>query len=277
MLFRRARLPLRSKQVSPMTTNPDPPLLSEIARLFAQRAGQYCLSAAIVGVLGVTVFVALSLYMLSGNPPDQRDPVLLWKSMSEGQKFGAIFGLNFALWTPVLLGARAACRITTAQLANQELALPAIVVDMLRFLPSALVYALVIGVPVMMGSSCFVVPGLLIASFFTLVVPVRVSETLGIFPALRRNFSLTGKVFGGLFLITFLCAVVIAGVIALRVVTIDRWLPAAGIASLGLRLAIPYVPALLLMVLANVGFTLIYFAARRLENPMTYSAASSAP
>ena len=156
--------------------------------------------------------------------------------MGEGKKFAAIFGLNFALWTPVLLGSRAACRITTAQLANQELALPAIMVDMLRFLPSALVYALVIGVPVMMASSCFFIPGLLIASLFTLVVPVSVNETAGIFPALRRNFSLVSKVFGGLFLITLLCAVVIAGVIALRVVTIDHWLPAAGIASLGLRL-----------------------------------------
>ena len=135
--------------------------------------------------------------------------------------------------------------------------------------------ALVIGVPVMMGSSCFFVPGLLIASLFTLVVPVSVNESLGIHSALRRNFSLTGKVFGGLFLITFLCTVVIGGVIALRVASIDRWLPAIGVASMGLRLAIPYVPALLLMVLANVGFTLIYFAARRLENPMAYSATAS--
>lgn len=255
-----------------MTANPDPPLLSEIARLFAQRARQYCLSAAIVGVLGVTMFVALSLSLLSGNPPDQRDHLSPWTSMSEGQKFGAIFGLIFAFWTPVLLGARAACRITTAQLANQQLALSAVVMDMLRFLPSVLVYAVVIGLPIMMGSSCFVVPGLLIASLFTLVVPVSVNESLGIFPAIRRNFSLTGKVFGGLFLITLLCAVVIAAVIALRIATIDRWLPAVGIASLGLRSAIPYVPALLLMVLANVGFTLIYFAARRLETPLAYAA-----
>lgn len=260
-----------------MTANPDPPLLPEIARLFAQRAGQYCFSAGIAGVLGVAMIVAVALYILGGQSPGQTDPLLLWKSMSEGQKFTTIFGLILALWTPVLLGARAACRITTAQLANQELALSAIVLDMLRFLPSALVYALVIGVPVMMGSSCLFVPGLLIASLFTLVVPVSVNESLGIRTALRRNFSLVSKVFGGLFLITFVCAVVIAGVIVLRVVSIDRWLPAVGTAPLALRYAIPYVPALLLMVLANVGFTLIYFAARRMENPMAYSAASSAP
>jgi hypothetical protein len=255
-----------------MSTNPDPPLLREVARLFAQRVGEYCFSAAIAGALGVTVIVAMSLYMLSGSPPGQWDPVSLWKSMGEGKKFAAIFGLILALWTPVLLGARAVCRITSAQLANQELALSAIVVDMLRFLPSALVYALVIGLPVMMGSSCFFIPGLLVASLFTLVVPVSVNEPVGIFPALRRNFSLVRNVFGGLFLITFLCAVVIGGVIALRVASIDRWLPAVGVASMGLRLAIPYVPALLLMVLANVGFTLIYFAARRQENPMASSA-----
>jgi hypothetical protein len=155
--------------------------------------------------------------------------------------------------------------------------LSAIVVDMLRFLPSALVYALVIGLPVMMGSSCFFIPGLLVASLFTLVVPVSVNEPVGIFPALSRNFSLVRNVFGGLFLITFLCAVVIGGVIALRVASIDRWLPAIGVASMGLRLAIPYVPALLLMVLANVGFTLIYFAARRAEQPIAYSTAPPPP
>ncbi|HVG91268.1 MAG TPA: hypothetical protein VNB54_07235 [Alphaproteobacteria bacterium] len=251
-----------------MSTNPDPPLLREVARLFAQRVGDYCLSAGIAGVFGVTLVVAMSLYMLSSNPPGQWDPVVLWKSMGEGKQFVFIFGSIFAIWTPILLGARAVCRITSAQLANQELGLPAIVMDMLRFLPSALLYALVMGVPVMMGFSCLFIPALLIASLFTLVVPVSVNETVGILPALRRNFSLVRKVFGGLFLITFLCAIVIGGVVALRIATMDRWLPSAGAASLLLRYAFPYVPALLLMVLANVGFTLIYFAARRLENPM---------
>jgi hypothetical protein len=255
-----------------MSTNPDPPLLPEIARLFAQRAGQYCLAAVITGVFGVTLVVAISLYMLSGNSPGQLDPLLLWKSMGGGKQFITVFGLIFALWTPVLLGARAACRITTAQLANQELASPAIVMDMLRFLPSALVYALVIGLPVLMGSSCLFIPGLLIASSFALVVPVSVNEPVGIFAALRRNFSLISKVFGGLFLITFLCAAVIVGIIAIRAISIDRWLPAFGVASPGLRIAIPYVPALLLMVLANVAFTLIYFAACRLERPLAYAA-----
>jgi hypothetical protein len=61
-------------------------------------------------------------------------------------------------------------------------------------------------------------------------------------------------------------------VIALRIASIDRWLPAVGVVSMGLRLAIPDVPALLLMVLANVGFILIYFAARRRENPIASSA-----
>jgi|SRR6478672_3219499 len=258
-----------------MAADSDPPLFPEIARLFAQKVGQYCLSAAVAGVFGVAAIVAMSLYIVRGNSAASPDPLLLWKSMDEGKKFAAIFGLIFALWTPVLLGARAACRITTAQLADQELALPAIVVDMLRFLPSALVYALVIGLPVLIGSNCLFIPGLLIASSFTLIVPVSVNEPVGIFAALRRNFSLLSKVFGGLFLITLLCAAVMAGIIVLRVFSIDRWLPAIGAVSSGLRIAIPYVPALLLMVLANVAFTLIYHAALRAEKPMSYSAATS--
>ena len=76
-----------------------------------------------------------------------------------------------------------------------------IVGDMLRFLPSALVYALIIGLPVMLGFSCFFVPSLLIASLFTLIVPIGVNEAVGIISAVRRNFSLIGKVFGGSFLL----------------------------------------------------------------------------
>ncbi len=254
-----------------MSTNPDPPLLREVARLFAQRVGQHCLFAAIAGVLGVAALTAVSMYILGGISLKQADPAMLWGSMDEGKKFSVIFGLIFALWTPVLLGARATCRITTAQLASQELASGAILTDMLRFLPAALVYAIVIGLPAMLGSSCFVVPGLLIASLFTLIIPVGVNERVGILAALRRNFSLIGKVFGGAFLITFVSVVVIAGVIVLRTVTIDPFLPHSSVTSFVLRFAIPYVPALLLMALANVGFTLIYFAARRLENPIASS------
>ncbi len=260
-----------------MSTNPDPPMFREVARLFAGRVGEYCLSAAIAAALGVAAFTAVSMYILGSNPPEHADPVMLWSSMGEGKKIGVIFGLIFALWTPILIGARATCRITTAQLANQQLASTMIVGDMLRFLPSALLYALVIGLPVLAGSSCFFVPGLLIASLFTLIVPIGVNEAVGIFQAVRRNFSVIGKVFGGSFLITFFCAVVLAGVIALRIVTIDHLLPSSGITSFALRYAIVYVPALLLMVLANVGFTLIYFAARRLENPMAFSATTSQP
>ncbi len=254
-----------------MSTNPDPPLLREVARLFAGRVGEYCLSAAVAAALGVAAFTAVSMYILGGNPPEHADPVLLWKSMGEGQKFATIFGLILALWTPVLLGARAACRITTAQLANQEIASTMIVGDMLRFLPSALLYALVIGLPVLVGFSCFFVPSLLIASLFTLIVPIGVNEAVGFFLAVRRNFSLIGKVFGGSFLITFVCAVVLAGVIALRTVSIDHLLPSTGVTSFVLKNGIAAVPALLLMVLANVGFTLIYFAARRMENPIASS------
>jgi hypothetical protein len=57
-----------------MTANPDPPLLSEIARLFAQRARQYCLTAAIVGVFGVIVIVAVALYILGASLRAKRIP-----------------------------------------------------------------------------------------------------------------------------------------------------------------------------------------------------------
>ena len=97
----------------------------------------------------------------------------------------------------------------------------------------------------------FCLPGLLIASLFTLIIPVGVNERIGILAALRRNFSLIGKVFGGAFLITFVSVVVTAGVIVLRTVTIDPFLPYSSVTSFVLRYAIPYVPALLLMAIAR--------------------------
>ena len=68
-----------------------------------------------------------------------------------------------------------------------------IVGDMLRFLPSQCF------MPSSSVCRCwlvlrFSVPDLLIASWFTLIVPISINETVGIFQAVRRNCSVIGKV-----------------------------------------------------------------------------------
>jgi hypothetical protein len=252
---------------------PEPPMPSRIARFFANQAGLYCLSALVAAMLGIAALTAVAMSdMTNANPGEPVDPRVLWHSMTVGRQLIAVFGLVFALWMPILLAARATCRITAAQFANQNVAFTAVLTDMLRFLPSALVYSLVIGFPIMLGGIFLLVPGIILASLFTLVVPAGVNEPVGTFGAVRRGVSLSGKVFGKSLLIVVLSFAAIVLVVVLRIAGIDRFLPASGSMQFGLRFLVTYLPALLLLVLTNIGFTLLYHAARRAENPMAHSA-----
>ena len=245
--------------------NGDTPLFSTMARLFATQAGLYCVPALIAGIIGVALFTAVALSILPAAHPMQGDPRTIWQSLTVGGKLIAVFGLLFALWLPVLLGARGVCRVATEQISGRPVSVAQIVVDMLRFLPAALVYSLVIGLPTMIGFSMCFVPSLLIAALFALVVPTGVNEPEGIFATLGRGVSLAIKVYGGLFLLTLACTAVMIFVTVLRIFGLDRFLTGAPATTFALRFAVMYIPGLLLLVLANICFTLLYLHARGAE------------
>ncbi len=245
-----------------------PSLLVGMARLFAAQARLHCWSALIAGLLGIVSLTAVSIFMVRGAGEGELDPRTLWQSMTFAHQMTALFGLLFALWAPILLAARGVCRITTEQLAARPISLSRILGDMLKFIPAALLYSLVIGLPTMIGSTIFFIPGMAIASLFSLVVPAGTSEPGGVFTTLRRGFSLGGRVFGKLLLVTLTSGALLLLIVALRIVFLDRFLPGSMKALFAIRFAITYVPALLVLILANIAFTLLYGQARAAETPL---------
>ena len=241
-------------------------LLARMARLFAAQARTYCLSALIAGALGIIALTAVSLLITRGVESIGYDPATIWRSMPFAHQLAAIFGLVFALWTPILLAARGVSRITADQLSRQPVSLNKVLTDMVRFLPAALIYTLVIGFATMIGSSVLFVPGIVIASLFVLVVPTSVNESAGIFTAFRRGISLSAKVFGANFILTLACCLLVGLIVILRIIFLDRFLPDTRV-LFALRFTLTYIPALLILVLANICFTLIYNEVRKAELP----------
>jgi hypothetical protein len=247
--------------------NANQPLLSRMAGLFAARAGLYSASALIAGVFGITALSAVAQLEFRGTVDGRLDSVTAWHSMTFANQLTFIFGLLFGLWAPVLVAARGACRITMAQITGQPLSLGTVLADMFRFVPSALVYSLLIGLPIALGTAMIFFPGILAASFFALVIPTSVGEAAGIFTTLRRGVSLGERVFGRLFLFTMASAAIMFMVVALRVYGLDQFLPGSGLPMFATRFGVTYVPALFVLLLANISFTLLYLEARGEEAP----------
>lgn len=217
----------------------------------------YCLSAAIPGLLGIVSLTGISIFMVRGAGEGPLDTRVLWEAMGFSRKLIAIFGVPLALWTPILLAARAACRITANQLSTQSAFLPTILVDMAKFLPAALIYSLLIGFPIMIGAAILLVPGLVIATIFILVVPTGVNEPGGLIVTYSRGISLAGKVFVKGLMIT-----AISGCLVLLIrIIVDRILPDTRI-LFALRFTLTYIPALLILILANICYSLLYVEAR---------------
>ena len=246
-----------------MSTSPG--LLSRMVSLFTARAGLYCASALVAGGLGIVLLTALILSDIHGAEPGKTDPMTLWRSMSATRQFIAIFGLVFALWTPILLAARSTCRITMSQISGQVLSFWDVLADMLAFFPAALLYSLVIGVPVLLAACLLYVPGIIVAALFVLVVPAGVNQPGPMFATLRRGFSLGGKVYGRSLLITIGSVALVAIGLVLRIVGLDRFLTGPPAFQFGARFAVSYVPALLVLILTNICYTLFYLDACRNE------------
>lgn len=241
-----------------------PSLLPQMARLFAAQAKTYCLSALIAGTVGIISLTAVSLLITRGAENLGYDPVAIWRSMPFTHQLAAILGLVFALWTPILLAARGVSRITADQLSGQPVSLNRVLLDMLRFLPAALVYAPIIGLATMIGSSILFIPGIVIASLFVLVVPTSVNEAVSIFTALGRGVSLSVRIFGTGFILTLACCLLVGLIVILRILFLDRFVPDTRL-LFAIRFALTYLPSLLLLVLANICFTLLYHQARARE------------
>jgi hypothetical protein len=240
-----------------------------MATLFAARAGSYCGIALLVGIIGVAALMALALSMFRAIGSGPSDPAELWTSMSAVQKLGSIFGLLLAVWMPIFLAARGVCQITVASLAGRAMTLDKVLADVVRFIPSALVYSFVIGIATMVGSFMLGVPGLLVLSLSALVVPASTGGASDIFAGLRQGVSLSPKVFGKAFLLVLASSLVIMAAVVLRILALDSLVSGPTAMVFAFRLAVVYVPAMLMLILTNICFTLLYMDARRAAAPVS--------
>ena len=231
-------------------------LLARMARLFGARPLAYYASTLLPGALGVALMTALFAYMLHRFPPGEADPLTLWRSLTAGGKLLVVAGMIFGVWTPILLAARSTCRIAVGEFYNRPVSLMTALADMARFIPAALVYSVVIGFSAMMGSSMLFIPGILFLAFAALVVPASVVESKGIFPTLGRGLSLGVKVFGKTLLVVLGSIALVIAVMALQRIGMDRSDDRTVV--LAFRYAKIYIPGLLVLVFANICFTLLY-------------------
>ncbi|HEY2113500.1 MAG TPA: hypothetical protein VGJ51_00305 [Candidatus Angelobacter sp.] len=254
------------------------PLISRISEFFVQGAVAYCAAAALAGVIGVGFSLALTLGISRQISVEPFDPVTIWRAMSGSERVVLMGGLLLAVWLPVLLGARGVCRITFDLLASRKPSLAKALIDMARFLPAAIFYSLIFGVPMLVASSFLYFPGLLVVSFFTLVIPAGLNEGVNIFQALKRGYSLSGKIYGKLLLATVVSAALVAAAVALRVILLDSLISGPQMRVLAVRMTLVFVPGLLVLILANICFTLLYLEARAKEassSPQNTATASS--
>src|SRR5262249_40272982 len=177
-----------------MSVHPRPSLLPKIGRLFVANARLYCLSALIVGLLGIASLTLVSILVVRGAGEGPLDPRAIWQSMTGSHQISAFLGMLLAVLIAILIGARGVCGIDADQLSGSPLSLVAVLIDMAKFIPAALVYSFIIGLPTVIGSTILFVPGMAIASLFVLVVPAGAGEALGFLAALRRGFSLGNRV-----------------------------------------------------------------------------------
>jgi len=247
-----------------MTTPARRSLLSRSAQLFAAEVRSYCLSALAAGALGIASLTTVSLLMLRGGAEVAWDPKAIWMSMSFSQQMLSILGVLLAFWAPILLAARAVCLITAGQLTGEPISPDKVFSDMARFIPVSLIYSLVIGGATMIGFSILIIPGIFIASLFALVVPTSVYEYSGIVTTLRRGVSLSNRVWNKTLLLTFVSGVLVAMLIVFRNIFLGHFLLSPRFSLI--IVAIAYIPALLVLILANISFTLLYNEAQATES-----------
>ena len=245
----------------PLRSDPRPGSLSHVAWMFQQSGSRFVLLAAVPYLV---LFPPLFVFMLHlahisfGDP--SANPAEIWNSMTWIEKLSFFIGIAVSFWLPSLLAARGISRIASDLYLNRVTATGRILAEMAAYIPIAVVYALVIGVPAQMSMGCMGVASILITTVFALTVSAAVVEQAGIFGAVRRSFSLVRHVFGKVFLSISLYGIVLVVAYVAVALTVSLLLPSSGwLRFMGISLF--FIPALLAFVLLNIRLTLLYFEA----------------
>ena len=171
------------------------------------------------------------------------------------------------------LVARGVSRLVLEQQRDVDMSLGAVLVDMLRFVPTAVLYFLVLGIATFLGSLFLIVPGLVIASACALIIPAGIDSQLAPLAAVRRGISLGGRVFWRVLgVYASYLAFAIAGRVVLSIFTAGGEAQGFGFfVLLGLWL----VTLLLAAAPVNIMVTLLYCQAREIDAPPLTAEAGS--
>lgn len=240
---------------------PKPSLLSRMAYLFARDVGMYLGSLFLPAAMGIGSMLLMFTWLTSVGAQDgPYDPTTIWGLLSATEKIAAICGMLLSVWLPIFLASRGVVRIAASRVLDREIEYPDVVRDMALFMPGALSYTFIIGIPCAIGVSFLGIPSILVMALFTLVIPAGIVEERTTFGALKRGTQLSGNVYGRSFLLVLSGAVSVALLIFLREVSFPNFSLPENFAML-LKLLVIYLPALILLVLSNICFTLLYFDA----------------
>jgi hypothetical protein len=247
----------RRKETSPMS---EPGLLKSCFKIFGRSPALYVAIAALpyatlhAGLLALTwLFVG----SIGGEGVDLRTR---WLAMTTANKL-EFLGL-FLLWVtiPYAVAGRGICRIASDEIAGRETTFRKEVYDMLAFLPSAAVLGAIAGVVAFVGAVFLLIPGFVAGGLFSLVLPAGAVEGLGPFAALRRGFSLIGRVTGRVLILFFAYGAVVFAAMILQSILVGSAPKALSIRAPIMVICsfIPIVPLALLF----ICFTLLYLEAR---------------
>lgn len=172
--------------------------------------------------------------------------------------FVALFLLQITV--PYAVAGRGISRVASEQIAGREITFLKEVGDMLAFLPSAIVLAVIAGIAAFVGVGFFLIPGFVAGALFSLVLPAGAVEGIGPFAALRRGLSLVWRVAGRVLLLFFAYGALVFAVTILQGISLaampHTFLMRAPIFAIWTF--VPIVPLALLY----ICFTLLYFEAR---------------
>lgn len=241
--------------------NQQPGLLRRCFEIFRRSPALYIGVAALpyatlhAGLLGLTW-----VFLRSRGGGEGADLRATWAAMTttDTMEFLALFSLWITL--PYALVGRGICRIASDQIAGREITFPKEASDMLAFLPSAIVLAVIASIAAFVGVAFLLVPGFVAGGLFSFVLPAGAVEGIGPVASLRRGLSLVWRVVGRVLLLFFAYSALVF------VVTILQGISLAAVPHISLIRApifaiwtfIPIVPLALLY----ICFTLLYFEAR---------------
>lgn len=129
-------------------------------------------------------------------------------------------------------------------------------------LPSLLPAQLVTGILIVAGMLLFIVPGVIIAIMFSLVIPTIIIEQTGIFESLGRSRRLVGQRWGKTFVVMLISGIIVG----IPLIVVNAIISYSAVSPLVSQLATNTVTAFLGPILP-IALTYLYYSMRTRENP----------